>query len=322
MSDRPLLQCHILDTGHCLASEHHLIAGGRRRTIQCHSIVALLGHPQHGWLLWDAGYAPRLWDATVHLPFRLYRWVTPLRLDPTLAVVAQLARHGLQPADIRRIVISHFHADHVAGLRDFPLAELVASRSAYEDVAGRTGFRALCKAFVPALLPEDFERRALLLPEFSGEPLGGLGPVYDLFGDGSALLVALPGHARGQLGLLAMTTRGLLFFVADSCWLSASYRENRSPHRITHLIMDDPRAMKTTIDHLHHFWREHADVALVPSHCPEAFDRFVLPADGPTSPLAPVLGGEGLGVRGAGSLAESEPLTPNPSPLSTGARGE
>ena len=36
--------------------------------------------------------------------------------------------------------------------------------------------------------------------------------------------------------------------------------------------------------------------------------------------LSPVLGGEGSGVRGSESATE-EPLTPNPSPLSTGARG-
>src|SRR5262245_15718756 len=62
--DAPPLECHILDTGYCLASEHHLICGGRHRTVHCHSIVALLRHPRHGWLLWDAGYAPRILKAT------------------------------------------------------------------------------------------------------------------------------------------------------------------------------------------------------------------------------------------------------------------
>src|SRR5947209_20487677 len=98
----PVLACHVLDTGHCLASEHHLIRGGRRRRVACHSIVALLRHPRHGWMLWDAGYAPRLLEATRGVPFRLYRWATPLRLDPSLAVVAQLPRFGLAARDVRR----------------------------------------------------------------------------------------------------------------------------------------------------------------------------------------------------------------------------
>src|SRR5437879_2775542 len=89
-SGTPVLTCHVLDTGYCLASEHHLLRGGRRQKILCHSLAALLRHPRHGWLLWDAGYAPRLWEATRRLPFRLYRWATPLRLRDDLAIVAQL----------------------------------------------------------------------------------------------------------------------------------------------------------------------------------------------------------------------------------------
>jgi glyoxylase-like metal-dependent hydrolase (beta-lactamase superfamily II) len=270
-----LLQCHVLDTGYCTASEHHLIQGGRRRRIMVHSVAALLQHPQHGWLLWDAGYAPRLLDATRRLPYRLYRWVTPMHVRPELAVVAQLGRYGLTPRDVRRVVVSHFHADHVAGLRDFPTSDLIALRSAYEDVAGRRGLRALAVAFVPALLPDDFDRRATLLPSFTGPPLGTLGATHDLFADGSAVLTELPGHARGQMGLLAQTPHGRVFFAADSCWLSASYRERRPPHRMTNFFIDDPAAMRQTIDHLHDFAQANPDVAVVPSHCPEAFERHV-----------------------------------------------
>src|SRR5689334_5759477 len=164
----PHLECHILDTGFCLAWEHHMIEGGRRCQIACHSIVALLGHPEHGWSLWDAGYAPRMLDETRRLPFWLYRRITPLRLRPELAAVAQIGRWGLAPRDIRRVIISHFHADHIAGLRDFASAELICLRSAYDDVAARRGWRALRRGFIPALLPDDFAARATLLPEPAG----------------------------------------------------------------------------------------------------------------------------------------------------------
>jgi glyoxylase-like metal-dependent hydrolase (beta-lactamase superfamily II) len=271
MLDGPPLECHILDTGYCLASEHYLMRGGRHREVHCHSIAALLRHPKHGWFLWDAGYAPRLLRATDRFPFRLYRWVTPMRLRPELAVAAQLAHFGLQPRDIRRVILSHFHADHVAGLRDFPLAEIITTRAAFEDVAWRSGFRALLRAFVPALLPDDFERRAQLLPPFAGPALGGFGPVHDPFGDSSALLVSLPGHARGQIGLLVRTAQGPLFFVADSCWLSEAVRRNAPPHPITHLFIDSASDMRRTLAHLHQLAREQPGLALVPSHCPEAF---------------------------------------------------
>lgn len=272
----PRLRYYVLDTGYCLASEHHLMRGGARRRVHCHSIVVLMRHPGEGWFLWDAGYAPRMLEATRRLPYRLYRLATPLRLRPELAVIRQLPRFGLQRNDVRRVVISHFHADHIGGMRDFPQAELVALRSAYEDVKPRQGMSALSRAFIPALIPPDFEARARLLSEFRGPPLPGLGPTCDLFGDGSVLLVELPGHARGQLGMLANTERGPVLFAADGCWLTKQVRLCRPPHPITHLFVDDPASVKVTIDSLHAFAMARPDVSIVPSHCPEAFQREVV----------------------------------------------
>src|ERR1017187_2840420 len=93
----PQLRCHVLDTGYCLASEHHLIRGGARQTVHVHSIVALLEHPLHGWLLWDTGYAPRMFEATRWPPYRFYRWATPLRIDPAFTAATQLTLFHLTP---------------------------------------------------------------------------------------------------------------------------------------------------------------------------------------------------------------------------------
>jgi glyoxylase-like metal-dependent hydrolase (beta-lactamase superfamily II) len=248
-----------------------VLRGGQRRRFDCHALVALLHHPRHGWLLWDTGYALRLLEVTRHMPFALYRRATPLHLRPELAAAAQLGRWGLTPSDIGRVIISHFHADHIAGLRDFPHAELIALQTAYDDIATRRGLRALQRGFIPALLPSDFEARATLLPAFSGPPLPALGPTHDLFGDNSLLLVALPGHARGQIGALVQSGRGRTLLAADGCWLTRSIRECRPPHRITNLIVDDPRAARVTIERLHAFSCACPDVAIVPTHCPEAF---------------------------------------------------
>ncbi len=271
----PQLRCTILDTGYCQVWEHHLMRGGAHRRIACHSLVALLCHPSHGWILWDTGYAPRMLAATQHLPFSLYRRATPLHITPGLSVVEQIGRLGLKPADIGHILISHFHADHIAGLRDFPAAELIASEQAYADVADRKGLGALRHAFIPELLPDDFTKRARLLSHFSGEPLPALGATHDLFGDGSLRLIALPGHARGQIGLLAHTERGRVLFAADGCWLRRAIYERRPPSRLTNLFTDDPRAVKGTINALHDFAQANSDVVIVPSHCPEAYAQEV-----------------------------------------------
>ncbi len=276
MPDDPLrVRCHVLDTGYCTASEHHLIRGGRRLTIRIHAVVALLHHPRHGWFLFDAGYAPRLIDATARLPFRLYRWATPMHLAPELSAVAQLQRFGIGPDDVKTVLLSHFHADHVAGVRDFPSARFVTTRTAYDDVKERCGWRALRRGFVPSLLPDDFSEGVVLLDRFTGGDLDGLGPIHDLWGDGSVRLVELPGHARGQFGMLVEAEQGPLFFVADGCWLSRNYRENLPPHWLTHFLVDDKHAVRDTVARLHHFAKRNPGVTLIPTHCPETFRQFV-----------------------------------------------
>lgn len=267
----PLLRCHILDTGYCLASEHHVIRGGRRQMIKCHALVGLLHHAVHGWMLWDAGYAPRLYEATRRWPFRLYRLATPLYIRPEWSVASQLGRWGLGAADISRVLISHLHADHIAGLRDFAAAELILHQAAYDAALQLRGLGALRRAFIPALLPDDFSRRARPLPPFRGPPLPGLGATYDLFGDGSALLVNLPGHARGQIGLLAHTNRGRVLLAADGAWLTRAIRERRGPHLLLGLIADDRPAVQHTLDRLHIFMQSCPDVLILPCHCPEAY---------------------------------------------------
>ncbi len=264
-----MLKLHIFDTGHCLVSAHHVMRGAAREPMACRALAGLIGHPRHGWTLFDTGYAPRMLEATRRLPWWLYRLATPLRIRPEQAALRQLARYGLAPADISRVIISHFHADHVAGLRDFPGAPVVASAEAFKSIAGLRGLAALRRAHIPALIPADLAARAVALPAFAGPPLPHLGPTHDLFGDGSLLLVGLPGHARGQIGALLQTDSGPVLLAADGAWTSRAIRERRPPARITHLFVDDARAVGATLAALHAFAAARPDVRIVPTHCPE-----------------------------------------------------
>lgn len=271
------LRVHILDTGHSLASEGMLLRGGGRGKVECHCLVALLRHPREGWVLWDTGYSPRMLEETRRLPYRLYRSATPLRLRPELAVAAQLPRLGLAVEDVRTVLLSHFHADHLCGVRDFPHARFIATEPAWSSVAKLSGWRALRRAFIPALLPPDFEARLTRIPLPDGPSWEGPGPAHDLFGDGSLLLVSLPGHAAGHVGLLARTERGPMLLAGDGAWLRRAVRERRPPHPATHLFLDDPTAARETLERLHAFHRRRPDVLLVPTHCPEACAELAEP---------------------------------------------
>lgn len=267
----------LLDTGYCLVSERHMLRGGAKTTLECHALVGLIEHPTEGFILFDTGYAPRMLAATASLPYALYRAATPLRLDPALALVAQLPRLGIALEDVTTVVISHFHADHIAGLHDFPVARLIATQEGYAAVAELRGLAALRRAFLPSLMPRDFAARATLLSDFSGPALPALGPTHDVFGDGMLRLVRLPGHACGQIGTLVQTERGPVLLAADGAWHSRAVREQRPPAAVTRFVVDDWHAVDDTIRRLHAFSQACPDVAILPTHCPEVYRDWVIP---------------------------------------------
>lgn len=82
-------------------------------------------------------------NTTRNLVFRLYRRVTPVYFDPQQALVRQLSATGLAAKDVDAIILSHFHADHIAGLRDFPDVSCICSGEGWRQVRTLRGVTAL-----------------------------------------------------------------------------------------------------------------------------------------------------------------------------------
>lgn len=269
----------ILQAGHCTCPEHIAIQGGRWRNIRFPAMFALIEHPRFGPMLFDTGYSERFFRETEHFPNRLYRLATPVTLEQKQMAQFQLAERGIRPVDIERVFISHFHADHIAALGDFPKARYVYLPQGYEAVGSLRGWRALAQAHLPGLLPPDFTERGdpvdvasprALPPEYAPFTVG-----FDLLGDESLLAVELPGHATGQMGLLARTENGTtFFFVADAAWLMRSIASNRLPHALANLIFSHPRLYRLTLAQLHRFHISRPEVRIIPSHCEETLAQY------------------------------------------------
>lgn len=272
------MKLSLFEAGYCTHPEHVVIRGGKRQDIHFPAMFALIEHPKRGAMLFDTGYSQAFFEATSRLPYSIYARITPVFLQEHQVAVQQLALRGLEPSDIETIFISHFHADHIAALIDFPKAQFVFMPSAFAAIKGKTGLAALRKAFLPDLLPKDFQARAKPLDLSMLRPLP---PEYhpfkvgiDVLGDESLIAVELPGHAAGQMGLFVQTTTKAYFLVADAAWLTRSYQENRLPRRIANLVFDDASAYKETLSSIHTYYLSHKDVHIIPSHCQSALDRF------------------------------------------------
>jgi glyoxylase-like metal-dependent hydrolase (beta-lactamase superfamily II) len=171
----------------------YLLDNWRDETIPVN--VFLIEHPA-GLCLFDAGQTARAAE-----PGYFPRWYPFFRLarfelGPQDEAAPQLERLGFKAQDVRWVVLSHLHTDHVGGLADFGTAEVVVSREEWQRA---TGVHGRLRGYLPQYWPAGLEPRLI---DFSA-PANGL-PVasVDLAGDGRLVLVPTPGHTPGHMGLL------------------------------------------------------------------------------------------------------------------------
>ena len=154
------------------------------------------------------GDAYMLWDTGLPASARGAPNDPAQSMSPTLrkTIVEQLAELGLRPDQIGLIGISHYHFDHTGQAADFPKAKLVVGAA---DLAAMRSDAARGKPVAPWLAP--------------GAKVEGVEGDKDLFGDGSVVMVALPGHTPGHHGLLVRLPKtGMVLLSGDV----AHFREN------------------------------------------------------------------------------------------------
>src|SRR5256885_232736 len=163
----------------------------------------LLKHAQ-GWLLWDTGVS----DAIAAMPDGLKpadpkatHWYRP----KTLA--SQLEALGVKPSDIKFIAVSHTHPDHIGNVEMFPQAMLFVQKAEYDWPGANNA---------PRFKPEH--------------PVTKLDGDKDVFGDGSVMIFATPGHTPGHQSLLVKLPKtGALVLTGDAVHFKSNWDHRRVP---------------------------------------------------------------------------------------------
>lgn len=266
----------ILKGGACSQLERLTTKKGKWKNIHFPALFFLIKHPSKGYIVMDTGYASHFLNETKRFPYSFYAKTTPLHFSEEESASHQLVKMGIHPNEIRYLFISHFHGDHIAGLKDFPNATFICSKKAYDFLIDKQGISALKHAFIPGLLPENFNERVLFIEDtpfascVKNRSFKQFFPtVYDLFGDGTLLSVDLSGHAIGQFGLFFQYEEQEVFLIADASWDSESFRHYTLPSKLAELILYDVTLFKKTLYTIHQFYQQSPDTIIIPSHCRE-----------------------------------------------------
>ncbi|MDQ2067832.1 MBL fold metallo-hydrolase [Xinfangfangia sp. CPCC 101601] len=221
------------------APEALLKRGGAWRAVNLQVRYGLIRHAS-GPILIDTGYTAESITAPGRsFGLRIYGQLLRPRLIATGQPQAFLARQGLRPQDITRVIVTHFHADHISGLRQFPNARFTASARAYARIRQRSTAGNLRHGIFPDLLPDDFAARLDPIEHQAEGPSG-----RDLLGDGSLFTIDLPGHAEEHFGLyFPQATGGPLAYGTDAQWLIAALEPSKIPGPPLRWIAESPAAL-------------------------------------------------------------------------------
>lgn len=139
----------------------------------------LIVHPR-GTLLWDAGVIP---DELIKP-----EGTVEARATVHTTLKGQLAAIGYKPAGIEYLALSHNHYDHSANANSFAASTWLVQRPE----------RAFMFPDTPPATPINGSARWSELRNSKTKILDG---DYDVFGDGSVVIISTPGHTPGHQSL-------------------------------------------------------------------------------------------------------------------------
>ncbi len=233
-----------------------------------HSAV-LIRHPK-GTFLYDTGIAG---DIFLYLQNQSLLFKNTLgKFTYERSIASHLQGLDIRPRDLDFVLLSHLHWDHVSGVPDLLNVPLRVNRVEYD--AAQLRLLALHHGLVRALLCDN----PLTFFECDGPSYDGFRASHDLFGDGSIMLVPLPGHTAGNTGMIVRRANGSsLFLLGDAAWVADNYLRPATMHPYiwNGVTSDDATACQTLID-LHHYAHRHPETSLVAMHDANAQAAFAV----------------------------------------------
>jgi N-acyl homoserine lactone hydrolase len=169
--------------------------------------VYVIEHPD-GIVLFDSGQDRRTITDPNYFPKGivgfLFARLARFRIGAEDTLGAQLAAIGVDRADVKTVVLSHLHQDHIGGIDELPNATIIVSAIEWKDLHGR--FAELNGMLSAHLLRPGITWMPVEPAALDDPTIAPFTAAFDVRGDGTLLLLPTPGHTPGSMSLLV---RGL-----------------------------------------------------------------------------------------------------------------
>ena len=257
----PDIEVTFLRCGHVTLPEFLVVRGAFSWAPHVNAYSAVLIRHPKGTFLYDSGFCSDIYSFLRKQSVLFRTLLGSFVFEQALS--SHLQQLEVKPENLDFILLSHLHWDHVSGIPDLPGVPLLINRVEYDAAKVHTSNTGITPLIWQLMGDNPHE-----LFDCTGPAYMGFRSSYDLFGDGSLVLVPLPGHTPGNTGLFINRADGSrLFLVGDAVWSAENYMSPATMHPIlwSAFTSDDASARQTLID-LHHFSHRHPEIPVIGMH--------------------------------------------------------
>ncbi len=157
---------------------------------------------KHGndYMVWDTGFAP---GGSPNAP--------------KVGIVDRLKEVGVTPDQVKFVGISHFHADHTGQLAPFTNATLLIGKGDWDGITAPTPMQGANAAGFKSWIDEKRKVEPLTVDK-------------DVFGDGTVIVLRMPGHTPGHSSLLVrLKDMGPVLLTGDLVHFRENYDSGGEP---------------------------------------------------------------------------------------------
>ena len=222
----------------------------------------LVRHPQ-GDVLFDTGFGKDVDQHIKTIPL-LMRLTSSYTKGPTVA--EQLVAGGYDLKRLSGVIITHAHWDHVSGLPDLG-ASVILSKEEEAFIESGDEATTLIRS-LPGVRYEPYNY-------LHGAYLG-FEPSLDYYGDGSIVLVPVPGHTPGSIIAFVNTSDGKRYaLIGDLVWQKEGVDLPAERPWISRRLVDkDPEQVRAAIVHMHRLQKQLPDLIVVPAHDQRVWEQL------------------------------------------------